>query len=584
MDMRVEGTLSGYEVLVATLKSWGIDICAGVTGGGAIRFLRHLPPYRPGEDAGDRPGPSEIGFLSLGEYAAGFVPLGTFLASGRIGACIATTGAATKLLCCGLSDAKLHDIPAVYIMPASAASTEGLSPLQDTSRHGSHMLAQLRAELPDGVFVLDDAAAMGRQLQAAHAQLQRCKPVVLILDHAALQTEIVADPHSAHQPAEALPFPDAAETDAFMEAFRRSIPGRRVVILAGEELARHADAPRLTTRLCELLGAPMVWSINGANGVERGNPHGYGYISFGGNDAAIELWQSIGAEDVLLVLGACPDEYTVNLAPYRAGDTFVLTGLQDGYGQVAGGFGHRAAGAYRQLVAPLDAALRTLIGRLERQPPGNRPTGPAPEDLNVRRPGAPRPGHVDMAALLKALDARWRPNTIGFDDVCLAYKDRQYVVQRPHPQARFFSLYRGSAMGNALGLAIGAKLTAPESDVVAFTGDGCFRLFAGYLAEARDLGLLLFVLDNASYGIVEQGVGTIVPDAPAPRRHVRIARMDFAAMAGACGWRAAALRPDLANLDDILAAHHGGPSRSTLVTVPVDPEHILGINPRAGNL
>lgn len=579
MDIHLTETVTGYETLVATLESWGIEICAGVTGGGAIRFLEKLAPLQAVEDAAGLGEPDGMRFLSLGEYASGFVPLGTYLASGRIGACIATTGAATKLLGCGLSDAKLHDIPAVYIVPASPEATEGLSPLQDTSRHGSNMLAQLRAELPDGVFVLDDSVTLERQLRLAHAQLQRCKPVVLVLDHGALRTEM--PPHRA--PPQPDPAFASAEADAFADAFCRRIRGRRVVILAGEELARYPDAPQLTSRLCERLGAPIVWSINGANGVERGNPHGHGTISFGGNDAAIRLWQGIGPEDVLLVLGACPDEYTVNHAPYAAGDTFVLTGLPDGYGQVDGGFGHRAAGAYRQLVAPLDAALRSLLGRLEWQPPETRRTGPAPDDLNTRHPGAPRPGHVDMAALFRALDARWRPNTIGFDDVCLAYKDRQYVIQRPHPQARFFSLYRGSAMGNVLGLAIGARLAAPDSDVVGFTGDGCFRLFAGYLAEASDMGILLFLLDNASYGIIEQGVQKIIPDAPASRRHHRLTRMDFAAMAGACGWRSAALRPDLANLDEILDTHRGA-AASTLVTVPVDSGHILGINPRAGNL
>ncbi|MDR6290365.1 acetolactate synthase-1/2/3 large subunit [Inquilinus ginsengisoli] len=582
MDIHLTETVTGYESLVATLESWGIEVCAGVTGGGAIRFLEKLPPLHAGEDTADHNEPAGMRFLSLGEYASGFVPLGSYLASGRIGACIATTGAATKLLGCGLSDAKLHDIPAVYIVPVSPDSTEGQCPLQDTSRHGSHMLAQLRAELPDGVFVLDDAATMERQLQQAHAQLKRCKPVVLVLDHGALKTRMAAAPHRA--PPQPDPALASAEADAFADAFCRRIRGRRVVILAGEELARYPDAPQLTSRLCEALGAPIVWSINGANGVERGNRRGYGYISFGGNDAAIRLWQDIGADDVLLVLGACPDEYTVNLAPYAAGDTFVLTGLPDGYGQVEGGFGHRAGGACRQLVAPLDAALRSLLGRLEWQPPETLRAGPAPDDLNTRRPGGPRPGHADMASLFRALDARWRPNTIGFDDVCLAYKDRQYVVQRPHPHARFFSLYRGSAMGNVLGLAIGAKLAAPESHVVGFTGDGCFRLFAGYLAEARDLGILLFLLDNASYGIVEQGLHTIIPDAPPSHRHIRLARMDFAAMAGACGWRSASLRPDLANLDDILDAHHRGAVGSTLVTVPVDPGHILGINPRADNL
>ncbi|WP_343712651.1 thiamine pyrophosphate-dependent enzyme [Inquilinus sp.] len=579
MDVHLAETVTGYQTLVATLESWGIELCAGVTGGGTIRFLEYLPPRRPDDEAAAAGEPDGMKFLTLGEYAAGFVPLGSYLATGRIAAGIATTGAATKLLGCGLSDAKLHDIPAVYIVAASPAETEGLSPLQDTSPLGSNMLAQLRAELPDGVFVLDHAATLRQRLRQAEDRLRRCQPVVLVLDHGALQAEMA--PHRAAP--EAAPALDPAEADAFAEAFCRRSQGRRVVILAGEELARLPDAPRLTTRLCEALGAPIVWSINGANGVERANPLGHGYIGFGGNDAAARLWRGIGPEDVLLVLGACPDEYTVNLAPYAAGDTFVLTGLPEGYGQVEGGFGHRAAGGYRQLVAPLDPALRSLLARIERQPPETRRADPAPDDLNTRRPGPPRPGHADMAALFRALDTRWRPGTIGFDDVCLAYKDRQFVLQRPNPQARFFSLYRGSAMGNVLGLAIGARLAAPESDVVGFTGDGCFRLFAGCLAEARDLGILLFLLDNASYGIIEQGVQTIIPDAPAARRHNRLDGMDYAAMAEACGWRSAALRPDLANLDDILAAHRAG-RLSTLVTVPVDSAHILGINPRASNL
>ena len=264
MDIHVAETVTGYEALVATLESWGIEFCAGVTGGGTIRFLETLPPLQPGEDAAGASEPDGMRFLSLGEYAAGFVPLGSWLASGRIGACVATTGAATKLLGCGLSDAKLHDIPAVYIIPASPASTEGLSPLQDTSRHGSHMLAQLRAELPDGVFVLDDAAAMRRQLQQAHAQLKRCKPVVLVLDHGALRTEMAADPYRAPSPPDPAAAP--AGTDAFMDAFCRSIRGRRVVILAGEELARIPDAPReLDLRT---VGA-VVW----ATGFRR--DHGY---------------------------------------------------------------------------------------------------------------------------------------------------------------------------------------------------------------------------------------------------------------------------------------------------------------------
>lgn len=117
---------TGYQLIFEALKGWGIRLYCGVTGGGVIHFLKHIRPY-------DARNPTQAGFMTLGEYSAGFVPLGYFLKRGEIAAAVATTGAATKLLTCGMSDAKLHDIPAVYIVPLSGPNTQGLSPLQDTS-------------------------------------------------------------------------------------------------------------------------------------------------------------------------------------------------------------------------------------------------------------------------------------------------------------------------------------------------------------------------------------------------------------------------------------------------------------------
>ncbi|UFK39063.1 thiamine pyrophosphate-dependent enzyme [Pectobacterium parvum] len=102
----------------------------------------------------------------------------------------------------------------------------------------------------------------------------------------------------------------------------------------------------------------------------------------------------------------------------------------------------------------------------------------APHNLNDQTFSSPRLGYVNMATLYQRLDSWWPADSIGFDDVCLAYKDRQYVTQRPHPHIRFYSLYRGSAMGGAFGAAIGAKLARPEHAVFLFTGDCCFRLFS----------------------------------------------------------------------------------------------------------
>ncbi|NLR60536.1 thiamine pyrophosphate-binding protein [Chitinophaga polysaccharea] len=563
-----------YQLIVDTLTDWGITLYTGVTGGGVIHLLKHLKPLD------DLPS-TDPAFLTLGEYSAGFVPLGYYLASGKIAAAVATTGAATRLITCGLSDAKLHDIPAVFIVPISGSSTEGFSPLQDTSIYGSNTVAQLRAEIGEAVFVLNDPFSLTAQLAQAKAMLDRSKPVVLVLDNEAVGSTLMEY---------TMPIPEEEKSveddflDAFVSMFRKTVDGKRVTLLVGEEMARYRNAKQLTTQLCEQLQAAAIWSINGANAVSQDNPYGYGYISFGGNDKAMSLFNSLGAQDVLVVLGACPDEYTVNFSGFNAAHTFFLGNIFEAYGLVENSLRHIATGGYDHVYGPLDVLLGALISAGQRYPFTNNPIAKAPADLNDQPFATPREGYVNMAALYQRLNKWWPAHSLGIDDVCLAYKDRQYVTQRPNDNIHFYSLYRGSAMGGAFGAAVGAKLSDPDRPVFLFTGDGCFRLFSGSLGEVSQLGIVIFLLNNESLSIVEQGLEKVLPDIPTPNYHARIAAIDYCAIARACGWDAARLQPDLGNLGELLHRIEMDRQRSLLVEIPVDHQQELGRNPRLKNL
>lgn len=564
---------TGYTALFTALESWGVTLYSGVTGGGVIHFLKYLPPYQADSDK-----PKLSTFFTLGEYSAGFLPLGYFLATGKIAAAVATTGAATKLLLCGLSDAKLHDIPAVYIVPVCAHSSENSAPLQDTYASGSNIISQLQAECPQGVFVLDNPDNFPVQLQQAQMQLANAKPVILALSHDALN-QIISQPFTPSNPI--ITYSSEHELKHFTKTFLHTITGKKVTLLVGEEMARYSHARQLVTELSTELSAAVIWSINGANAVDRNNPYGYGYISFGGNDKALAHYQQLGENDVLLVLGCCPDEYTVNLQPFTAGDTFFCSAITDPYAAVNNNFQHLASHNYHQINYPLDKLLTVLSKNIKNHGYNNIATDTSPAELNNRQLPQPRPDYIDLISFYQRLDKLWPQNAIGFDDVCLAYKDRQYITQRPNNHIRFYSLYRGSAMGGAFGAAIGAKLASTDSPVFLFTGDGCFRLFAGSLGEASALGLVVFVFNNASFSIVEQGLAQIIPEVEQANWHAIVKPLDYCTIAKACGWQAVKLKPDLSNLEQIFATPH---TTSLLIDVPVDPEQIIGVNPRVRNL
>jgi acetolactate synthase-1/2/3 large subunit len=568
---------SGNHALIEALRRWGITFYAGVNGGGLIHVTKYLEPmYDLAQATDGRPR-----MLTTGEYVAGFVPLGYYLASGKVAGCMTTTGAATKLGASGMSDAKLHNIPAVYVVALNSTLSIGKAPLQDVSEHGMNIVPQLRAELGEGCIVIDDIERLEPSLRRAQRLLAECKPVAFAFHPDVLSKEVEVDvPRVAWRRDVS-----ANDVDAFLAHFPRTSRGRRVIVYVGGEAARCTGIEDLVTRFSEALRAPTVWSVNGANAVSAKNRYGYGYISFGGNDRAMELWRSVNANDVVITLGFDPGEYSLNLGKIPAGQVWHFTDLRDAYGHVGGDFRHRVEGDYQIVRGDIGSALAEVLSRLDPARLENAPQPEAPASLNTRTiPRDVREDAVDFYKFYERIHRMWRPHSIGFDDVCIAYKDRQYVTQRPHPDIRFYSTHDGSAMGGAFGLGIGAKAADPGLHTFVFTGDGCFRLFGGGLADAATCDLRVFVVNNGVYGIVDKGLEVVVPEVKKPRYHSKLPQIDFVAVAKAHGWDGYRINADLSNLRDVMDACYETEGRSILVDLPVDADQLIGQNPRLLNL
>ncbi|HEV8535355.1 MAG TPA: thiamine pyrophosphate-dependent enzyme [Candidatus Limnocylindria bacterium] len=570
-------TKSGNAVLVETLRRWGVRFFAGVNGGGVVHVAKHLEPYYDLSHSAD---PASR-MLTMGEYVAGFVPLGHWLATGRIAGCVTTTGAATKLGGSGMTDAKLHNIPAVYLIALNSTMSIGNAPLQDVSEYGMNVVPQLQAELGEGLVVIDDMSQIDERLRRAQRVLKHNKPVAIAFHPDVLSHQTDVDVTWTSHPRTFA----ARDVAAFLEEFPRVAKGRRVVVYVSGEAAFAPKIRTLTTVLSKVLKAPMVWSVNGANAVARDNPYGFGHISFGGNERAMELWRGLTKDDVVIALGFDAGEYSLNLAKIPAGHVYHFTDLRDAYGHKGGEFRHRVAHEYRMVRGDIGLVLEEVLPRLATTCAERPDTPEAPESLNTREPaGNARPGTVDFQEFYERVDRIWRPGSIGFDDVCIAYKDRQWVTQRPNPNIPFWTTHDGSAMGGGFGLGVGAKVANPDLHTFVFTGDGCFRLFGGALADAANLDLRVFIVNNEVYGIVDKGLEVIIPDYDKANYHSKLPHIDFVKAAEAHGWDGVRIAPDLSNLKDVMDAAYEKRGRSMLVDLPVDADQILGLNPRLGNL
>ena len=567
---------SGNFALIDTLRKWGITFFSGVNGGGLIHVAKHLEPFAGLEQALD----GTPRMQTMGEYVAGFVPLGYYLASGKVAGCLTTTGAATKLGSSGITDAKLHNIPAVYVIALNSTLSIGLSPLQDVSEHGMNVIPQLRAELGDACIVVEDISKLQAQLEQAQAILAESKPVAIAFHPDILSQQVQVDVPKVERQRGF----DQVDADRFVHELPGLVKGRRVIIYVGAEAARCPGIKKLTTELSELLQAPTVWSVNGANAVARDNAYGFGYISFGGNDEAMKLWRSVNADDIVISLGFDSGEYSLNLGAIPAGHVWHFTAWNEPYGHKDGDFRHRVKGDYRVVRGDIERTLQEVLPRLKGKV-GERTRVDLPRDLNTRTISRDvRDGCVDAFAFYGELYRSWRPHSIGFDDVCTAYKDRQYVTQRPHESIPFHTVHDGSAMGGAFGLGVGARAADPSLHTFVFSGDGCWRLFGGGLAEAANIGMNLFIVNNGTYAIVDKGLEVVIPDVDKGRYHGRLAPIDFVAAAKAHGWDGFRLRPDLGNLDEILDACYAASGRSIVVDVPIDADQVIGLNPRLYNL
>jgi 3D-(3,5/4)-trihydroxycyclohexane-1,2-dione acylhydrolase (decyclizing) len=411
---------------------------------------------------------------------------------------------------------------------------------------------QLLVALPAALRVLTDAA--------------ECGPVTLAFPQD-VQTEVMDFPGSFFRKRVwriRAPEPDAGELRDAAAALKAA---KRPLLVAGGGV-KYAKAEAALAEFAARHGIAVAETQAGKGSLAWNHPWNSGAIGVTGGAAANALAQQA---DLVVAVGTRLQDFTTG--------SRALFGRAKLLGLNVVAFDAHKHGA-QPLVADAArglAALSAALGRWSAPRPWQEKavTATARWHRTVERiTGAPKPKSNDLPTDAQVLGAVNRAMPKACIVVCAAggLPGELHKLWRATDAASYHLEYGFSCMGYEIAGGLGAKLAAPERDVVVLVGDGSYLMMNSEIATSVALGakLTIIVLDNRGFGCINrlqratggEAFNNLLPDA-APQ-------VDFAAHAAALGAQARKVA-SIAALEAALPRAFAA-KRTQVLVIDTDPQ------------
>ncbi|REE98965.1 acetolactate synthase large subunit [Thermomonospora umbrina] len=479
--------MTGAQALIRALENVGVDTVFGIPGG-AI-----LPAYDPLFDS-----QKVRHILVRHEQGAGHAAQGYAMVTGKVGVCMATSGPGATNLVTPISDAYMDSVPMVAITGQVPSAAIGTDAFQEAD------IAGITMPITKHNFLVTDPRDIGRTIaEAFHiASTGRPGPVLVDISKDALQSTFdfvwpepmqlpgyrpVTRPHSKQ----------------VREAARLLTRASRPVLYVGGGVIKAGAAAELKV-LAELTGAPVVTTLMAKGALPDSHPLHMGMPGMHGSVGAVGALQR---SDLLVALGArFDDRVTGRLDSFAAEAKIVHADIDPAEISKNRHADVPIVGDAREVIADLIVAVQA--------------------EHEAGRRG-------DYEAWWKQLDAWRRTYPLGYDQPADGSLSPQYVIERigelvgpdayyvagvgQHQMwaAQFIKYERPGAflnsggagtMGYAVPAAMGAKVGAPDTEVWAIDGDGCFQMTNQELATCAVEGIpvKIAIINNGNLGMVRQ--------------------------------------------------------------------------------
>lgn len=507
------------DIVAESLIDWGIDTIFGLPGDGINGFIEAL---RQRQD--------RIRFVLVRhEESAAFMACAFAKYTGKLGACVATSGPGAIHLLNGLYDAKLDNTPVIAITGSTYSDLMNSDYQQDVN------LIDLFADVSvyNTMINQPEQAEMAIDIACRSALSKRgVSHVTIPID---VQEGRVTGKYSRHKVAGHTSDVFAAsivpDKSLLEEAAGILNAGNRVVMLVGQGCM---GAESEVIRVSEKLGAPIVKALLGKAVVPDDHPNCVGGIGLLGTEPATD---AMTEADTLLMIGTSFPyiEYLpkpgqargiqLDIKPEKIGLRFpVEVGL----------------------VGDAKLTLSALLPLLRQRPEGDmkflKSKQEAMKDwyglLQERssRNDKPIKPQVIAAAVSRELEDN---AIISVDSGTNTAWAAQHIMIRSGMKFTLSGTLASMACG--LPYAIAAQVAYPERQCIAFVGDGGFSMLMAEFATAvqYDLPIKVVIIKNNTLGMIRWEQMAFLGN---PEYVVEFSPIDFAKFAEACGGRGYSIR------------------------------------------
>lgn len=484
-NQQAKSRITGAEAVVRSLIAEGVDLLFGYPGGAIMPVYDELYKYRE----------QLHHVLVRHEQGATHAAQGYARSSGRVGVCIATSGPAATNLVTGIADAMIDSTPIVCITGQVPKHLLGTDAFQETDVMG------ITIPVTKWSYQVTDPEEIPEVFAKAFyvASTGRPGPVVIDITKNAQFGELDFEYEPCTNVKSYVPRPMI--DDAAIEQAAELINGaERPYILFGQGVIL-SEAEEAFKAFVEKTGIPSAWTIMGLSAMDTDHPLNVGMLGMHGNYGPNIMTSQC---DVLVAIGMrFDDRVTGNVAKFAPQAKVIHIEIDKA--EIDKNVKTDVA-----IVADAREALEALMPKVEQRSHEAwlakfREADQKEYEKVIKDETEPTTDTLTMGEAIKQLNELTGGEAIIVTDVGQHQMIACRYAEFKQSKSNITSGGLGT-MGFCLPAAIGAKLGAPERQVVAVIGDGGFQMTIeelGVILQTKvDVKILL--LNNEFLGMVRQ--------------------------------------------------------------------------------